>query len=290
MEDIPITKVLSIAECGHDEAWLRDMIYDDPSILGLGDLQPVMKEKKQSQGGCLDLLLNNPEDDSMFEVELQLGRTDESHIIRTIEYWDNEKKKWPKRSHTAVLVAEQITSRFFNVVHLLSTAVPIIGIRANMVQVGDAKALHFTKIIDSYEEPEKPTQQTYDEKHWLDKYPGSLQCATWYRELLGKYYGDIPIKYFETYLSLTVGGIARVWVDKRKNDRAWLTIKYAKEGIVEATDHLRKEGVPFSVSDEYLKFNVSLRELKERQPVHDWVARRIAPQFLQSEGQGQNPS
>ena len=40
----------------------------------------------------MDLLLKNPDDDSMYEVELQLGATDESHIIRTIEYWDKAKK------------------------------------------------------------------------------------------------------------------------------------------------------------------------------------------------------
>ena len=33
------------------------------------------------------MLLKDPEDDSMFEVELKLGATDETHIIRTIEYW-----------------------------------------------------------------------------------------------------------------------------------------------------------------------------------------------------------
>jgi len=72
MDDIGTTKVLSINECGHDEYWLRDRIFADPTILGLGDLQAVMREKGQSQGGRLDLLLKNPEDDSMFEVELQL--------------------------------------------------------------------------------------------------------------------------------------------------------------------------------------------------------------------------
>jgi len=38
MDDIATTKVLSIAECGGNEFWLRDIIYKDPSILGLGDL------------------------------------------------------------------------------------------------------------------------------------------------------------------------------------------------------------------------------------------------------------
>jgi len=71
MPDILTAKVLTIGECGQNEYWLRDKIYDDPSMLGLGDLQPVSKERTQSQGGRLDLLLKDPEDNSMFEVELQ---------------------------------------------------------------------------------------------------------------------------------------------------------------------------------------------------------------------------
>ena len=48
----------------------------------------------------------------------QLGKTDESHIIRTIEYWDIERKRYPQYDHTAVIVAEEITSRFLNVIGL----------------------------------------------------------------------------------------------------------------------------------------------------------------------------
>ena len=283
MSEIKTTTVLTIAECGHDEFWLREMIYADPSILGLGDLQAVMKEITQPQGGRLDLLLKNPADDSMYEVELQLGATDESHIIRRIEYWDNAKKMWPKRSHTAVLVAEEITSRFFNVVHLLSMAVPMIGIQANIVQIGDAKAPHFTKMIDSYEEPEEEerTQQSYDEKHWVDNYPGAMECARWYRELLARFYGDIPTKYFESYISFTVGGIARVWVNKRKNDRALFEIKYVEQNITEATDYLNKEGIAFGTrGNKYLTFNVNLEQLKDKKLVHEWIVQKLAPRDL----------
>jgi hypothetical protein len=260
------------------------MIYEKPGILGLGDLQVVMRERTQSQGGRIDLLLKNPSDDSMYEVELQLGATDESHIIRTIEYWDNEKKKWPRRSHRAVLVAEQITSRFFNVVHLLSSAVPITGIKVSIVQVGESKALHFTKVIDSYEEPEEeePTLSTYNEKYWGDTYPIALECGRWYLNLLTKYYGEIPIKYFESYMSFTVGKIARAWVSKRKNDRVLVEVKYVEEDIGEASDHLNKVGMPFSQKGDWcLSFNVSLQQLRDRQEVHEWVVQRIAPQYLE---------
>ena len=118
--EIITAPAISIRNAGYNEFWLRDFIYDNPSCLGLGDIEAISKEKIQSSGGRLDILLKDPEDDSMYEAEIMLGETDESHIIRTIEYWDNEKRRWPQRKHSAVLIAETITRRFFNVIQLLS--------------------------------------------------------------------------------------------------------------------------------------------------------------------------
>ena len=39
-----------------------------------------------------------------YEVELRLGATDEFHIIRCIEYWDIELRRYPSYEHIAVLV------------------------------------------------------------------------------------------------------------------------------------------------------------------------------------------
>lgn len=86
--EITLASALSIRDAGLDEYWLQDQIYENPSCLGLGDLDSLSKERRQSSGGRLDLLLKNPEDDSMYEVEVMLGETDETHIIRTIEYWE----------------------------------------------------------------------------------------------------------------------------------------------------------------------------------------------------------
>jgi len=54
----------------------------------LGDLIVKDKERIQPGAGRLDLLLQDPDTNLRYEVEIQLGKTDESHIIRTIEYWD----------------------------------------------------------------------------------------------------------------------------------------------------------------------------------------------------------
>jgi hypothetical protein len=282
MCEITTTKVLSIRECGHDEQWLGDRICDDPSKLGLGDLRVVSREKMQSSGARLDLLLEDPEDESMYEVELQLGTTNETHIIRTIEYWDNEKRRRPRRSHTAVLVAEDINNRFFNVAYLLSLAVPLIGIRASIIQIGDVTGLHFAKVLDTYQEPEDDgtEQQTYDEKHWKDNYPATLECARWYRDLLAKFYGEIPIKYFGDYITLRVGGTNRVWVRPRKNEITRVSVKYVEESYPEAVGHLNKEGMAFEQRrGTNLWFYVSLQQLKEKQAVHEWIVQRIAPEY-----------
>jgi hypothetical protein len=274
-----VTTVVKIRDCGYDEFWLRDRIYDDPRILGLGDLQAVMKEKTQPQRGRLDLLLKDPSDDSMFEVELQLGETDPSHIIRAIEYWDIEKKRWPRRAHTAVLVAERITSRFYNVVQLLSQAVPIIGIQANTVQVGEVKALHFTTVINSYLEPEDDeiVQET-DEKYWLGTYPVALECARWYRDTLDKCCGDVPVKFGKTVITLYVGGIVRVAIFPKRDDRAVVSIeKLNDEDIAQAEAYLNREGVVFTRKGSHLKFGVNVQQLKDKQAAHEWIAKRLAP-------------
>ena len=77
----------------HDEKWLQDNIEKDPKIIGLGEINIIERERRQSSGGRIDYLLHDPETNTMYETEIQLGPTDERHIIRTIEYWDIEREK-----------------------------------------------------------------------------------------------------------------------------------------------------------------------------------------------------
>ena len=98
------------------EKWLQQRIADDPTLLGLGDLDVKDVERSQHRAGRLDLLMYDAESSTRYEVEIQLGATDESHIIRTIEYWDIERRRYPQYDHVAVIIAEEITARFFNVI------------------------------------------------------------------------------------------------------------------------------------------------------------------------------
>ena len=83
MEKINLIKPEKINLKDHplfNEHWLQDIIAKDPELLGLGDLILKDKERKQPRAGRLDILLQDAEINKRYEVEIQLGKTDESHI------------------------------------------------------------------------------------------------------------------------------------------------------------------------------------------------------------------
>ena len=131
-----------------NERWVQDRIAEDPSLLNLGDLVLRDRERIQPRAGRLDLLLQDPDTQRRYEVELQLGATDEAHIIRTIEYWDIERKRYPQYDHCAVLVAEDITSRFLNVVQLFNGTIPLIALQMQVLRLGERVTLVFTTVMD----------------------------------------------------------------------------------------------------------------------------------------------
>ncbi len=130
------------------EAWLRDLIAADPPVLGLGPLELRASERSQPHAGRLDLLLQNSKSVKRYVVELTLGRVDESHVVRCMEYWDTERKRFPGYDHCAVLVAEEVTARFLNILQLINGVVPIVVLQVSALQVGHQVVLSFTKLLD----------------------------------------------------------------------------------------------------------------------------------------------
>jgi hypothetical protein len=135
------------------EAWLHSQICEDTTLLGLGELDVIDRERSQYAGGRLDMLLadTDPEVNARYEVEIMLGPTDPNHIIRCIEYWDVERRRYPAYNHIAVLVAEEVTSRFLNVMSLLSGNIPLVAIQLNALQIDEHLVLDFVKVLDQRE-------------------------------------------------------------------------------------------------------------------------------------------
>lgn len=255
---IPIGKSQSIRVCGYDEFWLQDQIVDNPNCLQLGELELIYRERQQASGGRLDILLKDPEDDSMYEVEVMLGETNETHIIRTIEYWDNEKRKWPQREHFAVLVAETITRRFFNVIQLLSHAIPIIAIQVNIVEADGKKILHFSKVLDTYEEPEDEGGsggQEYNEAFWSEKAPWTLDAA---KALLGaarSAFGNATLGFVKNYIRIEVNRNRYMWLRKRSSGRSLLCCGFTEPLLQEAITLLEEAGIAYTKKGLFLRIS-----------------------------------
>jgi hypothetical protein len=195
------------------EKWLQTIISDDPSILGLGDLVVRDLERRQPRAGRLDVLLSNPETLTRYEVEIQLGATDESHIIRTIEYWDLERRRLPQYDHVAVIVAEEITGRFLNVISLFNGSIPLIAIQIQAVEVQGTVSLVAARVVDVVElatEEEDEGGGVTDRSYWEERgSPLSLGLAD---EMLGlireKTDARLDLKYNKGYVGLARDGIA----------------------------------------------------------------------------------
>lgn len=266
MSDIPIAKTIPIRDAGYNEYWLQEQIINNPSALDLGDLEVVSKEKIQSSGGRLDILLKDPEDDKMYEVEVMLGDTDESHIIRTIEYWDNEKRKFPQRQHQAVLVAERFSRRYFNVIQLFSHAIPITAVQAYITEVAGQKSLHFLKVLDTYEEPDDLASGAFEEhdaQYWREKSAWTLETANTLQDIIKEELPNTALHYVKHYITLSVNGDNYIWLHKRSGNKSQVGMWFSEKYLGQASQQLDKAEISYSKKKQMLYFTTDSKALKD---------------------------
>lgn len=190
------------------ESWIQQQIAEDPSILGLGDLILKDKERIQPRAGRLDILLQEPETKKRYTVEIQLGKTDEAHLVRTLEYYDIERKRYPQYQHCAVIVAEDITTRFLNVISMFNGTIPLIAIQMKAYQTVDGISLVFTKILDEVNlglvDEDEEVQEVVDKEYWAKKTPPDVMKMT--EECLSIVKSVVPeaeFKFNKHYIGLT---------------------------------------------------------------------------------------
>ncbi|HYX09704.1 MAG TPA: hypothetical protein VE912_23450, partial [Bacteroidales bacterium] len=196
---------------GISEKNIQEKIAEDTSIIGLGDLVLKDKERIQPRAGRLDLLLQDPDSNRRYEIEIQLGKTDESHIIRTIEYWDIEKKRYPQYDHCAVIIAEDITSRFLNVVSLFNGFIPLIAIQMNAYKFGSEIGLVFTKVLDEMPlglvEEDEEVKEVTDREYWLKRgTKTTVAMADSMLDIINSFKPGYELKYNKFYIGLATDG------------------------------------------------------------------------------------
>jgi hypothetical protein len=225
------------------ERIIQDKIADDPSILGLGDLILKDKERIHPKAGRLDLLLQDTEQNKRYEVELQLGKSDESHIIRTIEYWDIERKRYPQYDHCAVIVAEDITSRFLNVIGLFNGFIPLIAVQLKAFKFEDKIALVFTKVLDEMtlgieeDEEDEIEQISVNRDFWIQRKASNetVQIADKVLELINENSSGHEFRYTKVNIRVTKNGqyLPYILIKPRKRKHIVLIIRAVKSDEID---------------------------------------------------------
>ncbi len=252
------------------EKWVQNQLINDPSLLGLGELAVKDVERRQPRSGRLDLLLVDPDTSTRYEVEVQLGATDESHIIRTIEYWDTERRRYPQYEHIAVIVAEQITSRFFNVISLLNGSIPIIAIQMSAYELDeDTVTIICTKVLDHValgtdeEDEGEPTDRRYWETQSSRE---TMALVDAFFELVQQKDPEVELKYNKFYIGLARAGVASNYVTMRPRRRQLgLRFRISQSDEVDAlVEGSGAASLPYSSRDQLYRLVVRGNELVER--------------------------
>lgn len=246
------------------EDLIQSFIFENPDVLGLGDLTPIQREKMQPSGGRLDLLLAD-DDNTRYEVEIQLGATDPSHIIRAIEYWDTEKKRYPQYDHCAVIIAEEITGRFMNVISLFNGAIPLIALQMSAYKQGEDTSLIFTKVLDrvTHVSDEDEQFEVTDRKYWETKStPKILKNVDAIFDSIKEYAQDYELNYNKFYIGMVKDGISKNFlIFKPKKNYLYLVFK-SNENI-ELIQKCEEAGLDVSYKPRYKECFLRLNDFEE---------------------------
>ena len=115
--------------------------------------------------------------------------------------------------HTAVLVAEDITSRFLNVIGLFNGFIPIVAIQVIAIDTPEGIGLQFTKVLDTVklgylgedEEASEPTDRSYWEKRGAKK---TVLLADKILDISKSFLPSVEFSYNKHYIGFWVDGRA----------------------------------------------------------------------------------
>lgn len=154
--------------------------------------------------------MESEDKNSVFVVELMLGPVDSSHIVRTIDYWlENRKNVRRNVECKAVLIGERIIdSRFGEVVKFLTNSMPLVVKEVAALQLGGTMTLHFTTIFrsaDLEERVESAEATPVNAEFWAKKDKQTLDVANAVVAILRDVDSSVSPNFTQGYINVRVG-------------------------------------------------------------------------------------
>lgn len=260
------------------EEMIQDYIFKHPEVLGLGKLVPVEREVSQNNGGRLDILMQDEDGEIRYEIEIQLGETDPSHIIRTIEYWDKERRRSPKYKHIAILIAENITNRYFNVISLFNKDIQIIAMQMTSFKENDNTLnIQFNTILDSssYDDEEDVERIKADRKYWEGRTTkSSLDLVDKIFEDLFKDKNCVEKNYNKYYIGLLVNGSGKASI-RFEPYRKWIYFKFTDKVNENTEKYFEDNGIEIKYDNVWKQYSLRINKYEDYEKIKDKLAEKV---------------
>lgn len=260
------------------EEMIQDYIFKHPEVLGLGKLVPVEREVSQNNGGRLDILMQDEDGEIRYEIEIQLGETDPSHIIRTIEYWDKERRRSPKYKHIAILIAENITNRYFNVISLFNKDIQIIAMQMTSFKENDNTLnIQFNTILDSssYDDDEDVERIKADRKYWEGRTTkSSLDLIDKIFEDLFKDKNCVEKNYNKYYIGLLVNGSGKASI-RFEPYRKWIYFKFTDKVNENTEKYFEDNGIEIKYDNVWKQYSLRINKYEDYEKIKDKLAEKV---------------
>ncbi|MBI3965072.1 MAG: hypothetical protein HY329_05490, partial [Chloroflexi bacterium] len=168
--------------------------------------------------------------------------------------WDIERRRYPQYDHTAVIIAEDITSRFLNVMSLFNGTIPLIALQMQALKIGDQVALVFTTVPNELrlglDDDDDEVAEVTDRAYWEKRGNGPiLSMVDRLQTILQQLDGNLTLKYNKVYIGLAKGGVTNNFVRFRPKKEV-LRVEIRIEQSPEIEEKLEQGGLEGSEYDQ----------------------------------------
>ncbi|KKH50897.1 hypothetical protein [Methanosarcina sp. 1.H.A.2.2] len=230
---------------------IQYMIAKEPKMLGRGELKLIDMEVTYENKRRLDLLFQSKDLKIIYEVEIQLGQLNGSHLFRTVEYWLNERENKSGHKHVAVLIAQVVTERALEIVKLCMENVSIIILEMTAHESENGILdLKFREvypgecaIVDEYKQYEEYEEIVLCDRQYYENYAPEalLNAADTIFRILKEIDPVIEMNYTQGYIGFKTGkirGLAFIVIKKEE-----LILKLVLEKLAETETKIRDLGL-----------------------------------------------
>jgi hypothetical protein len=165
-------------------------------------------------------------------------------------------------------VAEDVTSRFLNVIQLFSGSIPILAIQVSCIRVGEMTTVNFIRLVDStklrIDDRLTATAKATDRNYWLTRVGQTVlgladDCLTMINEAAKR---KRSLNYNKGFIGLTDGAQSNNFVLFLPR-KSFLRFRAALNPVEPWTKRLQQSGLDFKPREDDLLVNVTPQALTE---------------------------